>query len=138
MKQIKNMDNMAIEFEVSGVINASQKELYEAWLNSEKHTAMTGGEALVSDVEGESFEAWDGYIEGMNVELQPHSRILQKWRTSEFSESEDDSMLEITFAPEGAFTLVSIHHYNLPEHGWQYKQGWVDNYFNPMQDYFGG
>tara|TARA_B110000046_G_scaffold58485_1_gene65541 strand:+ start:2113 stop:2247 length:135 start_codon:yes stop_codon:yes gene_type:complete len=41
---------------------------------------MTGIEATYSDIKGEAFTAWDGYISGVNIELAPYERILQKWR----------------------------------------------------------
>jgi len=97
---------------------------------------MTGGTAVVSFVPGESFEAWDGYIKGINLELERPVRILQSWRTSEFVESEKDSLLEVLFEKEGEGTRITIHHSDLPEHGMQYQQGWIDSYFEPMKAYF--
>jgi activator of HSP90 ATPase len=127
---------MSIEFKVSTIIKATPDEIYAAWLSSEGHTEMTGSTANVSDVVGEEFEAWDGYISGKNLELEPHNRILQAWRTVEFSEDEEDSLLEIILEPVPEGTKVIIHHTKLPADGMQYKQGWVDSYFTPMKEYF--
>lgn len=129
---------MALEFEISGLIPASPEVVYRAWLDSETHTNMTGGEAAVSEKGGEEFMAWDGYITGTNLELETGQRILQRWRTSEFEGSDTDSILEILFEEENGQTLITIRHSNLPEHGMQYKQGWIDNYLDPMREYFGG
>lgn len=127
---------MKIHFEVSAEITASPKQIYEAWLNSEQHSSMTGGSAIVSDMVGDSFTAWDGYIEGRNLELKPGEKIIQHWRTSEFDPSDDNSRLEIVFEAMKGGTLVTIRHSNLPNHGMQYKSGWVENYFDPMKEYF--
>lgn len=127
---------MKLNFEVSEEIRASPQQVYDAWLNSDQHSAMTGGEAIVSDLVGDSFTAWDGYIEGKNVELIPCSRIVQHWRTSEFENSDEDSLLEIEFKARNGNTILTIRHSNLPEHGIQYKMGWVENYFDPMKAYF--
>jgi uncharacterized protein YndB with AHSA1/START domain len=127
---------MKMNFEVSDVIPANPALVYSAWLNSEEHALMTGAFASVSAIVGEPFEAWDGYIQGKNLELDPPKRILQSWRTSEFAEDEEDSRLEILFEPEGTGTRVTIHHSNLPSPGMQYKQGWIDSYFEPMKIYF--
>ena len=127
---------MKLNFEVSEEIRATPQQVYDAWLNSDQHSAMTGGEAIVSDLVGDSFTAWDGYIEGKNIELDPGSRIVQHWRTSEFEDSDEDSRLEIDFKARNGNTLVTIRHSNLPEHGMQYKMGWVENYFDPMKAYF--
>ena len=127
---------MTIEFEISGLIPATPNEVYKAWLESDRHTKMTGGKAEVSDVLGAPFQAWDGYIEGINLELDPGARILQNWRTTEFEDTDEDSLLEVLFVLEAEQTRVTIRHSNLPDHGMQYKQGWVDAYFTPMQEYF--
>jgi uncharacterized protein YndB with AHSA1/START domain len=129
---------MGVQFEVSDVIPATPEVVYNAWLNSEEHGLMTGSSAQVSAVIGDTFEAWDGYIQGKNLELEAPKRILQSWRTSEFEESEEDSLLEVLFKPEGKKTRLTIRHSNLPKHGMQYKQGWVDSYFTPMNEYFVG
>jgi activator of HSP90 ATPase len=127
---------MKVEFEVSHFIPASPDQVYSAWLDSDEHSAMTGGQALITDQISGSFEAWDGYITGKNLELVRSSRIFQQWRTSEFEESDEDSLLEILFESEKEGTRIIIRHTNLPEHGMQYKQGWRDAYFSPMIAYF--
>ena len=127
---------MSIEFEISEFIPAAPEEIYTAWLDSEAHTKMTGGLAKVSANIGETFEAWDGYIQGKNLKLTFPNRIVQDWRSTEFDESDKDSRLEILLAPEGKGTKVTLRHTSLPEHGMQYQQGWIDAYFVPMKDYF--
>ena len=129
---------MGLHFTTSARIPAQPKAIYWAWLDSEGHTAMTGAEAVCSaEIEGD-FEAWGGYIEGRNLELQENERIVQAWRTSEFSDSEPDSRVEITLKADGDATEVTIAHTELPEHGMQYLQGWQDFYFAPMTAYFSG
>ena len=127
---------MSIKFEVSDVIPTSPEVVYNAWLSSAEHSKMTGGHAEVSSKVDDTFEAWDGYIQGVNLKLEFPRRILQNWRTSEFSATDADSLLEIIFdsAPKG--TRITIRHSNLPTNGMQYKQGWIDSYFNPMKEYF--
>ncbi|MFQ5945068.1 MAG: SRPBCC domain-containing protein, partial [Anaerolineae bacterium] len=85
---------------------------------------------------GAEFEAWDGYIQGRNLRLEPGKRIVQSWRTVEFEASEADSQIEVTFEAGEAGTKVTIRHTSLPPHGGQYEQGWVDSYFEPMKSYF--
>ena len=128
---------MPLEFEVSAVIPASPIEVYKAWLDSKSHSQMTGGKAKVSAKVGESFQAWDGYITGKNLILEPGKRIVQSWRTSEFKDSEEDSQIELSLEPVKEGTKLTLRHTNLPANGEQYEQGWVDNYFAPMKAYFG-
>jgi uncharacterized protein YndB with AHSA1/START domain len=128
---------MSVEFEVSRWIPATPEEVYDAWLDSGEHTRMTGSRAVVSGDVGGTLEAWDGYIQGRNVELERPGRILQEWRTRDFGESDGDSLLEVLLKPQDDGTLVTICHSNLPDDGMQYKQGWVEAYFEPMAEYFG-
>jgi uncharacterized protein YndB with AHSA1/START domain len=127
---------MAIEFVVTTLIPATPQEVYTAWLSSKGHSGMTGSPASVSATVGGEFTAWDGYIQGKNLELVPGKRIVQSWRTSEFSDDEPDSRLEITLEPLGKQTKLSLKHTGLPPHGGQYESGWVESYFEPMQVYF--
>lgn len=110
--------------------------LYKAWLDSSLHSQMTGGDAHCSTVEGESHSAWDGYITGKNVELIENKKIVQTWRTTEFDETDEDSILTIQLfgVPEG--TKLSLTHTNIPKGQTQYEQGWIDHYFSPMKEFF--
>jgi activator of HSP90 ATPase len=128
---------MSIEFSISAVIPAAPEKLYRAWLSSEEHAAMTGSPAQLSGEAGDTFKAWGGYITGKNLELEPGKRILQAWRTTEFDESDEDSLLEVLLERSGEHTRITIRHSNLPDHGMQYQQGWIDSYFDPMKAYFG-
>jgi activator of HSP90 ATPase len=127
---------MAIEFLVSVYLPASPDEIYHTWLDSEGHSHMTGSPAVISSKVGDEFTAWDGYIIGRNLELEHGKRIVQSWRTVEFSDDEIDSQIEITLEPEGNQTKLTLHHTGLPPHGRQYEQGWVESYFEPMKEYF--
>jgi len=127
---------MGIGFRVSELIPATPERIYHAWLNSREHELMTGSAAEISDEIGSEFSVWDGYITGKNLELNPPLRILQEWRTTEFDESDPDSLLEITFVLEKDNTRVTIRHSELPDHGMQYQQGWIDAYFTPMKEFF--
>ena len=127
---------MAISFEVVDIIPESPDVVYQAWLDSAEHTKMSGSPAEVSAEVGGGFSAWEGYISGKNLELEAGVRILQAWRTLEFETDDEDSLLEILFEGLDGGTQITLRHANLPAHGMQYQQGWVDSYFNPMKDYF--
>ncbi len=127
---------MSLEFAVSDFFPASADRIYNAWLDSEGHTRMTGSPAETSPELGAEFSAWEGYITGRNLELEPGKRIVQAWRTTEFQAAEADSLIEVTLEPSEAGTRVTIHHSRLPAHGTQYQQGWIDHYFTPMKEYF--
>jgi activator of HSP90 ATPase len=128
---------MTESISVSSIFNVTRQKIYQAWLNSREHTAFTGSKAAISARKGAKFTAWDGYISGKNLELTPNKRILQSWRTTEFSSDDPDSLLEILLDEKNGKTTVTIRHTNIPEgQGKGYKKGWVDFYFKPMKAYF--
>jgi len=125
-----------MEFILKTNFNTTAKKIYETWLSSEGHTKMTGGSAIISDKIGDKFIAWDGYIEGKNIDLEPNKRIFQTWRTSQFNEDEDDSQIEVLLNEVDGKTELTLIHTNLSESGEHYKIGWQDHYFEPMGKYF--
>lgn len=117
--------------------SVSPETLYTSWLDSTLHTEMTGAEAKIDQKVGGVFTAWDGYIEGKNIELIPNKKIVQEWRTTEFAESDENSRLEIVLEPEEEGTKLTLIHTNIPEGQKEnYEQGWLDYYFQPMKEYF--
>jgi activator of HSP90 ATPase len=122
---------------VSAVIPASAKEIYSAWLSAKGHSAMTGSAAKATARVGCRFTAWDGYIEGKNLELVPPSLIVQAWRTSDFPDDAPDSRLEIALSEAKGGARITLTHTDIPSgQAKGYKQGWIDFYFKPMKGYF--
>jgi uncharacterized protein YndB with AHSA1/START domain len=114
--------------------------LYAAWLDGERHGAFTGGTANVESHIGGRHTAWDGYIEGEILELEPNRRIVQSWRSLDFPNDAPYSRLELVMTPTSdGGTEVQLIHSEIPEgQGDDYKEGWVSHYFEPMQRYFRG
>ena len=126
-------------FTISDVFPVKRSEIYKAWLSSKGHMAMTGSPAKVDGRVGGNFSAWDGYIFGRTLELEPNQRIVQAWRTSEFPEDAPDSHLEVLFEQVAGGTRVTFTHSDMPEDQVEsYRQGWADFYFKPMKQYFRG
>jgi activator of HSP90 ATPase len=126
------------KFKVSVKLHCTAKEVFTGWLNDKVHSAFTGGaKAVTSPLEGGKFSAHDGYITGTNVEIFPHKKIIQKWRTTDFEEQEEDSVIELFFTHKDDHTLVTITHTNIPDgQGEKYKKGWKEFYFYHMKKYF--
>ena len=122
--------------ELKEFFEAEPSEIYNAWLDSELHGKMTGGEADCSKELGKPFSAWDGYISGTNIELIENEKIVQNWRTSEFAENDEDSLLQITLAKVSEGSELTLKHTNIPEGQIQYLQGWHDHYLTPMKTFF--
>ncbi|HLC06518.1 MAG TPA: SRPBCC domain-containing protein [Anaerolineales bacterium] len=130
---------MADEFEISTVLTASPHKVFAAWLDSEEHSAFIGAEANIEPRVGGPFSAWGEYIAGKTLELEKDRRIVQAWRTVDFPADSPDSRLEILLDKVEGGTRLTLIHREIPDGmGEEYQQGWIDNYFEPMQRYFSG
>jgi activator of HSP90 ATPase len=113
------------------------EQLYRAWLDGGLHAAFTGSAAQVDPQVGGRFTAWDGYITGTNLALDPYRRILQSWRTTEFPAGSPDSQLEVLLEEDQDGTTLRLVHTGIPDgQAEDYRQGWEDYYFEPMREYF--
>jgi uncharacterized protein YndB with AHSA1/START domain len=125
-------------FTLTTTIPASAQEIYDAWLDSFTHSEMTRGEASMSDEVGADVSAWNGYITGHNLELIPGERIVQSWRTTQFTDEHEDSIITVTLEEVQGGTLLTLVHSNVPDGQTSYELGgWREHYFEPMMDYFG-
>ena len=119
------------------VIPALPEEVYDAFIDAKKHAAFTGAKATSDAKVGGEFTAWDGYITGKNLELEKGKRIVQEWITTEWPDGYEPSRLELTFRKVKDGTELTMVHSNVPaEQADEYKQGWIDNYWDPLKDYF--
>src|SRR5512138_2541880 len=97
------------------LLPATPQRIYDAWLDAKGHTAMTGSKATVESREiGGRFTAWNGYIEGTHVALEPGKRIFQSWRAADFPRDAPESYLEVKLAPAPGGTRLTLRHTELP------------------------
>jgi uncharacterized protein YndB with AHSA1/START domain len=128
---------MADTLHLSITVPGKPEAIYRAWLDSKEHSGFTGAAATLDPRVGGRFSAWDGYIEGTTVELEPGRRIVQRWRTTEFPPGSPDSLVEIAFEAVEGGTRLTLDHTEIPDgQGPSYEKGWEDFYFKPMREYF--
>ncbi len=118
-------------------IPAKPAEVYEAFLNAKIHTAFTGSKATCDARVGGKFTAWDGYIWGKNLELEKNHRIVQEWQTTEWPDDAPPSIVEFRFEESKEGTKLTMVHSRVPEEQAEdYRQGWIDCYWDPLKEYF--
>jgi activator of HSP90 ATPase len=128
---------MTYDFKLSCTLPAAPQAVYDAWLDSAAHSAMTGGAAKIAKRVGGAYSAWDGYITGKTLELLPGKRIVQSWRASEFAARDPDSTITVELAPTKTGTRLTLTHRSVPDGQTGYENGgWQDFYFTPMKAYF--
>lgn len=125
-------------FVLEEIFPASAEQLYNAWLSSDEHSAFIDDTAEIEPKEGSAFTAWSEYISGTIQKLEPNKLIRMAWRTTEFAEDEEDSIVQLRFEPLHAGCKLILDHSNIPKgQGESYYRGWQDHYFEPMHRYFG-
>lgn len=132
------MNNKIIKQTV--VLKCLPQETFNAWLDSKSHSDMTGGGAKIDPVVHGKFTAWDKYIEGETLEIDPKNlTIIQAWRENEDEWPEDYySQIKVKFLKHGnKETKLEFEQTGIPEiYLEDLEKGWKDYYWKPMQEYF--
>jgi activator of HSP90 ATPase len=117
----------------SVTFKASPHQVYEALMDSRKHSKFTGSKVSMGKRKGAKFSAYDGYIEGVILDLVPDQKIAQSWRGSDWPENHYS---EVTFLlkqiDDG--TILEFTQTGVPDQLYEdTSQGWHDFYWTPMK-----
>jgi activator of HSP90 ATPase len=132
------MENKTIK--QSYFFEATPLEIYELLMDEQKHSAFTGAEAKIQKHVGTEFSAWDGYIQGKNIDLEPAQRIVQTWRSNEEGwPAKHFSEVTITLKAKNDGCELTLIQTEVPEACYEtINQGWIDYYWEPMEAYLEG
>ena len=127
-----------ITIKQEGMFPGSPADIYELWMDSNKHAAMTGGEAQISRRVGGEFTNFDGWASGTNVELIPNKKIVQTWRANDWPAGHY-STLTIILVPAAQGTKLMFSQTDVPKNKAKaIAQGWRDYYWGPMKKVLAG
>lgn len=117
---------------------ASPEEVYNLLMQQEKHASFTGSEASISTEVNGTFEVYNGYCHGTNIELIPNQKIVQNWHFAEEGWP-DNHFSKCTFLLEleENQTKLTFDQTEVPEHvASNLEKGWEDFYWSPMKNFF--
>lgn len=121
-------------------LNATTQELYDTFMDSEKHSSLISDDATIDPSDDGEFSLWGGSITGTNVELEPPLKIVQKWRY-DYEDWPIEYFSEVTFEFEdlgGGRTKLTLTHQGIPEsYVKDITEGWNDYYFEPLKELYG-
>lgn len=115
-------------------IKATPHDVYEALMDSKKHAEFTGGRASISREVGGKFSAFDGYAEGVNLELVPDKKIVQTWRAEDWPGGHYSKVTFSLVKVAGGTRLTFIQTGVPEEQQEDVSQGWKDYYWTPMKE----
>jgi uncharacterized protein YndB with AHSA1/START domain len=123
--------------QLSIILPGTPEIIFNAWLDAAQHAEFTGEDARIEPFLEGTFHIADGYITGRNLLVEPPSRIIQAWRTTDFPPESPASELELGFEKKGNNTMFTLLHTHIPEGmAEELRQGWLEYYFEPMKAYF--
>ncbi|HMF31141.1 MAG TPA: SRPBCC family protein [Candidatus Lokiarchaeia archaeon] len=119
-------------------INASPHDVYEAYMDAEKHIAFTGDHARIDPHEGGTFTTYNGSINGKFLELVPDEKIVEEWQADEEGWPKGHfSIVTILLTPTDEGTQLDLSQEKLPKQcAAAITQGWKNYYWDPLNAYF--
>jgi uncharacterized protein YndB with AHSA1/START domain len=119
------------------IVPATPEEVYDAFMDPEKHSAFTRTETTGSQEVGGKVSAGDGYITARNVTLERGKKIVQEWTTTEWPDGYPPSILELDLKKVEGGTEMTMTHSKVPEEqADDYAEGWREFYWDLLVDYF--
>lgn len=111
------------------------RQLYEALMDSDQHSAFTGQTALISPRTGGTFHVFDGYASGRNIKLEPNRLIMQTWRADDWPVGAESTVTyQLKAVPGG--TQLTFSQTGVPS-GFanSVAKGWVEYYWEPLRHF---
>jgi activator of HSP90 ATPase len=115
---------------------ASSDLLYDMYLDPTLHGAFTGFPVTIAARAGAEFRAFGGAITGRILHVEPKRLIVQTWRSKNFPAAAIDSILVLSFWPEGQGGRIELVHANVADEDFAgVSEGWTKFYWNPWRTY---
>jgi activator of HSP90 ATPase len=114
-------------------IKAKPSAVYDALMDSKKHTAFTGAPAKISRQVGGAFSAYGPHLNGINVDLSQNKRIVQAWRAAGWPKGHF-SIVTFDLKPSKGGTVLEFTHVGIPSRRLRsIDYGWKNYYWKPLK-----
>ena len=122
-----------ITIKQSVTFKATPHEIYQMLMDSKKHAEFTESSASISRKVGGKISAYEGYIDGVNLELISDKKIVQKWRGSDWLDGHY-SIATFELKKVNGGTKLMFTQTNVPEENYtSIRDGWIEHYWNKMK-----
>ena len=115
---------------------AKPRAIYQALMNSKKHSAFTGAPAKIDPKVGGRFSAWGPHLRGITVDLVKNKRIVQAWRAANWPAGQFSiATFELKRARGG--TMLVFTQTGIPaKSARSINAGWKTHYWQPLKKAF--
>eukprot|EP01125_Pyxidicula_operculata_P022597 TRINITY_DN938_c0_g1_i4.p1 TRINITY_DN938_c0_g1~~TRINITY_DN938_c0_g1_i4.p1 ORF type:complete len:205 (-),score=52.04 TRINITY_DN938_c0_g1_i4:182-796(-) len=116
--------------------HVSSNMLYETLLDQPRVCAFTGGPAKVENKPGTEFFLFDGAVQGIQQDLVPHTKIVQKWRFNSWPENHY-STVTLSFESAGDRTNLNLVQTGIPSSDYdRTREGWETFFWRRIRGLF--
>ncbi|MDN3649182.1 SRPBCC family protein [Reinekea marina] len=123
---------MTTAFTQEVTFKASLSDVFDAYINPEKHAAFTNDGAKITPKAGEPFSVHGGKIEGRFIDIQPNALIVQAWRPANWPEN-TYSIVKLEFSEANGECTITLNHTGCPEGSAEHLNGgWHKMYWEPL------
>ena len=114
--------------------NARPSVIFEALMDSRKHSAFTGAPAKISRKVGGSFSCYRGQLTGVNLDIVKNKSIVQAWRAKMWPKGAWSVVTyRLAAAPRGK-TKLRFSHTGIQSGGAKaITNGWKSFYWDPLK-----
>jgi activator of HSP90 ATPase len=114
-------------------INAPLAIVWQALTNPKVINQWGGGNATMSEKEGEPFTLWGGEIWGKNIEVIKESKLVQEWHDDKTT---NGMRVTLTLEKEKDITRLTLLHEHIPDNKYDdLNKGWKEYYLQPLSDF---
>ena len=115
---------------------APAENLYDMYLDPRVHGAFTGSPVTIHSKPGSEFRAFGDMLSGRMLYTVPKRLIAQSWRAKHWQPEDLDSILVLTFWPEGNSGRIELVHVNVADQDFEgVNGGWEKYYWKPWREY---
>lgn len=112
---------------------ATPAQVFEALMDSAKHSAFTGEPAVIDANVGGAVSAYGGKVTGINLDIVKNERVVQAWRPANFPPGVF-TILTYALAPEGKGTKLTFTQHAIPDDAHAHlDKGWDERYWQPLK-----
>ena len=110
--------------------------LFDMYMDASVHTTITSAPVTINKNDDGGFQAFNGVLSGIFLQVVKPSLIVQLWRSTQFNDSDPDSILILSFIPVGDEGRVDLVHLDVPDHDYKgVSEGWEKFYWVPWRKY---
>lgn len=126
------------DISLSYVVYASPSRVYDAMTRQEVLKQWIEGDVLFEYEEGGKVELFDKWVSGEVIMLEKDKALTITWKPNTWPKKSKPSFVTLLLEEHPAGTEVTVEHsgFTNAEEATNHEKGWIDFYFEPLNDYF--